>query len=113
MLLRISASPPRVSPAAADTGSARGFALTDASDTAIGYRFCGTAASWYFRVSCCFPLLPFLNLKVKQMENFTKEEQVIVYFEGEQAIGDAEGLLAGYLGLLAIDCKSFPISFRK
>ncbi|MED6198693.1 hypothetical protein PIB30_068971 [Stylosanthes scabra] len=42
-----------------------------------------------------------------------QEEQVIVYFEGEQAIGDAEGLLAGYLGLLAIDCKSFPISFRK
>ncbi|XP_057723261.1 uncharacterized protein LOC130939176 isoform X1 [Arachis stenosperma] len=53
------------------------------------------------------------RLKVKEMDNLSRDEQVVVNFEDEQAIGEAQGLLAGYLGTLAVDCKLFPINFSK
>nr|XP_025685319.1 uncharacterized protein LOC112786118 [Arachis hypogaea] len=53
------------------------------------------------------------RLKVKEMDNLSRDEQVVVNFEDQQAIGEAQGLLAGYLGTLAVDCKLFPINFSK
>ncbi|XP_015933013.1 uncharacterized protein LOC107459317 [Arachis duranensis] len=53
------------------------------------------------------------RLKVKEMDNLTRDEQVIVNFEDQQAIGESQGLLAGYLRTLAVDCKLFPINFSK
>ncbi|KAL4300774.1 hypothetical protein AHAS_Ahas17G0234500 [Arachis hypogaea] len=45
------------------------------------------------------------------MDNLTRDEQVIVNFEDQQAIGESQGLLAGYLGTLAVDSKiHFKIS---
>ncbi|XLT10293.1 hypothetical protein HN51_056086, partial [Arachis hypogaea] len=53
------------------------------------------------------------RLKVKEMDNLSRDEQVVVNFEDQQAIGESQGLLAGYLGTLAVDCKLFSINFSK
>ncbi|XP_057747556.1 uncharacterized protein LOC130966748 [Arachis stenosperma] len=37
------------------------------------------------------------------MNNLSRDEQVVVNFEDQQAIGKAQGLLAGYPGTLAVD----------
>ena len=41
-------------------------------------------------------------------------ERVIVDFDNQgSAYGEAQGLLAGYCGILASDCNLFAISFEK
>ncbi|KAH0742804.1 hypothetical protein KY290_030797 [Solanum tuberosum] len=55
-----------------------------------------------------------INVKVNEVNNLTLGERIIVDFDAyNSAYGDAQGLLAGYCGSLAIDCNLFPISFER
>uniref|UniRef100_A0A1U7XQQ8 Uncharacterized protein LOC104236904 n=2 Tax=Nicotiana sylvestris TaxID=4096 RepID=A0A1U7XQQ8_NICSY len=55
-----------------------------------------------------------IRVKVNEVNNLTVGERVIVNFDDYNAeYGEAQGLLAGYCGSLAIDCNLFPISFEK
>lgn len=55
-----------------------------------------------------------INVKVNEVNNLTVGERIIVDFDAyNSAYGDAQGLLAGYCGSLAIDCNLFPISFER
>ncbi|KAK2381530.1 hypothetical protein QL285_069121 [Trifolium repens] len=54
------------------------------------------------------------KIKVKELNNFSKDLRIIVEFDDQwAAYGEAQGLLAGYCGSLAIDCKLFPINFER
>ncbi|KAH0757757.1 hypothetical protein KY290_021250 [Solanum tuberosum] len=55
-----------------------------------------------------------INVKVNEVNNLTVGERIIVDFDSyNSAYGDAQGLLAGYCGSLAIDCNLFLISFER
>jgi hypothetical protein len=55
-----------------------------------------------------------IKVKVKELNNFSKDLRIIVEFDDQwAAYGEAQGLLAGYYGSLAIDCKLFPINFER
>jgi hypothetical protein len=55
-----------------------------------------------------------IKVKVKELNNFSKDLRIIVEFDDQwAAYGEAQGLLAGYCGSLAIDCKLFPINFER
>ena len=54
------------------------------------------------------------KVKVKEILNLPQGERVVVNFnEQQQAIGEEQGLLAGFCGTLATDCALFPINFEK
>lgn len=54
------------------------------------------------------------QINVKEVINLTVGEHIIVDFDQYNApYGDAQALLAGYCGSLAIDCNLFPISFDR
>lgn len=53
------------------------------------------------------------KLKVKEILNLSCEECIIVDFDDDSAIGEAQGLLSGLCGILATDCSIFPIGFVK
>ncbi|OIS96279.1 hypothetical protein A4A49_62345, partial [Nicotiana attenuata] len=55
-----------------------------------------------------------IRVKANESNNLIIEERIIVNFDDYNAIyGEAQGLLAGYCGSLAVDCNLFPISFEK
>nr|XP_009770698.1 PREDICTED: uncharacterized protein LOC104221319 [Nicotiana sylvestris] len=55
-----------------------------------------------------------IRVKVNEVNNLTVGERIIMNFDDyNAAYGEAQGLLAGYCGSLAIDCNLFPISFEK
>jgi hypothetical protein len=55
-----------------------------------------------------------IKLKYWQVNNLPSGERVIVHFDDQSAAyGEAQGLLAGYCGILAISGDLFPISFEK
>ncbi|XP_070048455.1 uncharacterized protein [Nicotiana tomentosiformis] len=55
-----------------------------------------------------------IRVKVNEVNNLTVGERIVVNFDDyNAAYGEAQGLLAGYCGSLAIDCNLFPISFEK
>ena len=54
------------------------------------------------------------KVKVKEILNLPQGQKVVVNFnELHQAIGEEQGLLAGFCGTLASDCSIFPINFEK
>ena len=54
------------------------------------------------------------KLKVKEIYNLSQGKRVVVNFnQQQQAIGEEQGLLAGFCGHLAIDGALFPINFEK
>ncbi|XLS84372.1 hypothetical protein HN51_034538 [Arachis hypogaea] len=54
------------------------------------------------------------KIKVKDVCNLLRGDSVIVEVDEEGAIyGEAQGLLAGYCGILATNARIFPISFEK
>ncbi|XP_020963338.1 uncharacterized protein LOC107607079 isoform X2 [Arachis ipaensis] len=54
------------------------------------------------------------KIKVKNVYNLPREDRVIVEVDEEGATyGEAQGLLAGYCGILATNARIFPISFEK
>ncbi|KAH0698372.1 hypothetical protein KY289_015854 [Solanum tuberosum] len=55
-----------------------------------------------------------IHVKANEVNNLTVGERIIVKFDDYNATyGEAQGLLAGYCGSLAIDCNLFPISFER
>ena len=51
---------------------------------------------------------------MKDVLNVPQNERIVVRFNDQhQAIGEEQGLLAGFLGTLATDCALFPINFDK
>jgi hypothetical protein len=55
-----------------------------------------------------------IKLKYWQVNDLPIGERVIVHFDDQSAAyGEAQGLLAGYCGILAISGDLFPISFEK
>ncbi|KAG5620807.1 hypothetical protein H5410_006025 [Solanum commersonii] len=55
-----------------------------------------------------------VEAKVNEVNNLTVGERIIVDFDAyNSAYGDAQGLLAGYCGSLAIDCNFCSISFER
>ncbi|KAH0655493.1 hypothetical protein KY285_030375 [Solanum tuberosum] len=55
-----------------------------------------------------------IHVKANEVNNLTVGERIIVKFDDYNvAYGEAQGLLAGYCGSLAIDCNLFPISFER
>ncbi|XP_070049597.1 uncharacterized protein [Nicotiana tomentosiformis] len=55
-----------------------------------------------------------IRVKVNEVNNLTVGERIIVDFDDyNAAYGEAQGLLVGYCGSLAIDCNLFPIIFEK
>ncbi|RYR32655.1 hypothetical protein Ahy_A10g047189 [Arachis hypogaea] len=55
-----------------------------------------------------------IKIKVKEVSNLPRGERIIVEFDDQgSAYGEAQGLLAGYCGILAANCNLFPISFEK
>ncbi|XP_060175999.1 uncharacterized protein LOC132606488 isoform X2 [Lycium barbarum] len=55
------------------------------------------------------------KLKVKKIEvlNLPRGERIVVPFDFLDPIDEAQGVLAGFCGILATDCSIFPISFDK
>ncbi|XP_020971518.1 uncharacterized protein LOC107625338 isoform X1 [Arachis ipaensis] len=54
------------------------------------------------------------KIKVKDVCNLPRGDRVIVEVDEEgAAYGEAQGLLAGYCGILATNARIFPISFEK
>ncbi|XLT10300.1 hypothetical protein HN51_056093 [Arachis hypogaea] len=54
------------------------------------------------------------KIKVKDVCNLPMGDRVIVEVDEEDAsYGEAQGLLAGYCGILATNARIFPISFEK
>ncbi|KAM3359181.1 hypothetical protein P3S68_022114 [Capsicum galapagoense] len=53
------------------------------------------------------------HLKVSHMLNLSCDEHVIVEFADVAPVGEAQGLLASFIGILAIDSSIFPIEFVK
>ncbi|XP_020976691.1 uncharacterized protein LOC107636288 [Arachis ipaensis] len=54
------------------------------------------------------------KIKVKDVCNLPRRNRVIVEVDEEgAAYGEAQGLLAGYCGILATNAHIFPISFKK
>ncbi|KAL2330615.1 hypothetical protein Fmac_018196 [Flemingia macrophylla] len=55
-----------------------------------------------------------IKVKVKGVNNLPRELRIIVKFDDQgQAIGEAQALLAGFLGTLAADCKLFPMDYDR
>ncbi|QCE14727.1 hypothetical protein DEO72_LG11g1732 [Vigna unguiculata] len=55
-----------------------------------------------------------IKVKVREVNNLPRGERIIVDFdELVMAIGEGQGVLAGYCGSLAIDCNLFPINFER
>lgn len=55
-----------------------------------------------------------INVKASEVNNLPVEERIIVDFDNYgAAYGEAQGLLARYCGLLAIDGNLFPINFYR
>jgi hypothetical protein len=55
-----------------------------------------------------------IKLKYWQVNDLPIGERVIVHFDDQSAAySEAQGLLAGYCGILAISGNLFPISFEK
>lgn len=55
-----------------------------------------------------------IKVKAKQVNNLPSGLRILVDFnEQDSAYGDAQGLLAGFLGILACDCNLFPIDFER
>ncbi|KAL2318867.1 hypothetical protein Fmac_032743 [Flemingia macrophylla] len=55
-----------------------------------------------------------IKVKVKGVNNLPRELRIIVEFDDQgQAIGEAQALLAGFLGTLAADCKLFPMDYDR
>ncbi|KAJ1377440.1 putative transposase, Ptta/En/Spm, plant [Sesbania bispinosa] len=55
-----------------------------------------------------------IKIKVREVNNLPSGESIIVEFDDQgQAYGEAQGLLAGFCGILATDCNLFPINFER
>ncbi|XP_055824326.1 uncharacterized protein LOC129892804 [Solanum dulcamara] len=55
-----------------------------------------------------------INIKASEVNNLPSEERIIVCFDNcGAAYGEAQGLLASYCGLLAIDGNLFPFNFDR
>ncbi|XP_027909834.1 uncharacterized protein LOC114169024 isoform X1 [Vigna unguiculata] len=55
-----------------------------------------------------------IKVKVREVNNLPRGERIIVDFdELGMAIGEGQGVLAGYCGTLAIDSNLFPINFER
>ncbi|KAJ1394169.1 putative transposase, Ptta/En/Spm, plant [Sesbania bispinosa] len=55
-----------------------------------------------------------IKIKVREVKNLPSGESIIVEFDDQgQAYGEAQGLLAGFCGILATDCNLFPINFER
>ncbi|KAL5186669.1 hypothetical protein HKD37_05G012483 [Glycine soja] len=55
-----------------------------------------------------------IKVKVTGVNSLPRELRIIVNFDDQgQAIGDAQALLAGFLGTLAADCKLFPMDYDR
>lgn len=53
-------------------------------------------------------------MKVRGVNSLPRELRIIVNFDDQgQAIGEAQALLAGFLGTLAADCKLFPMDYDR
>ena len=55
-----------------------------------------------------------IQVKVREVNNLPSGLCIFVDFdEQDSAYGDAQGILAGFLGTLAYDCNLFPIDFER
>uniref|UniRef100_A0A151UET9 DUF4218 domain-containing protein n=1 Tax=Cajanus cajan TaxID=3821 RepID=A0A151UET9_CAJCA len=55
-----------------------------------------------------------IKVKVRGVNSLLRELRIIVDFDDQgQAIGEAQALLAGFLGTLAADCKLFPMDYDR
>lgn len=55
-----------------------------------------------------------LKVKVKEVLNLSGEDRIVVNFDYlDSPFGEAQTLLAGFCGILAVDCSLFPIHFEK
>ncbi|XP_019257353.1 PREDICTED: uncharacterized protein LOC109235630 isoform X1 [Nicotiana attenuata] len=55
-----------------------------------------------------------LKVKVKDVMYLSDEKCIVVEFDDmDQPIGEGQGVLAGFCGILATDCSLFPIHFNK
>ena len=55
-----------------------------------------------------------IKVKVRGVNSLPRELRIIVNFDDQgQAIGEAQALLAGFLGTLAADCKLFPMDYDR
>ncbi|KAL2340918.1 hypothetical protein Fmac_008858 [Flemingia macrophylla] len=55
-----------------------------------------------------------IKVKVRGVNSLPRELCIIVDFDDQgQAIGEAQALLAGFLGTLAADCKLFPMDYDR
>nr|XP_016442113.1 PREDICTED: uncharacterized protein LOC107767581 isoform X5 [Nicotiana tabacum]XP_016442114.1 PREDICTED: uncharacterized protein LOC107767581 isoform X5 [Nicotiana tabacum] len=55
-----------------------------------------------------------LKVKVRDVLNLSGEECIVLEFDYlDEPFGEAQGLIAGFCGILATDCALFPIHFEK
>ncbi|KAH1197982.1 hypothetical protein GmHk_18G051633 [Glycine max] len=55
-----------------------------------------------------------IKVKVRGVNSLPRELRIIVNFDDQgQTIGEAQALLAGFLGTLAADCKLFPMDYDR
>ncbi|KAL5137407.1 hypothetical protein HKD37_10G027776 [Glycine soja] len=55
-----------------------------------------------------------IKVKVRGVNSLPRELRIIVNFDDQgQAIGEAQALLAGFLGTLVADCKLFPMDYDR
>ncbi|KAF1889074.1 hypothetical protein Lal_00042971 [Lupinus albus] len=69
---------------------------------------------FYFIVIDIERVVKQIKVKVREVNNLPIGQRIILDFDEQgAAYGDAQGLLAGFLGTLASDCKLFPIDYDR
>nr|XP_025623493.1 uncharacterized protein LOC112715890 isoform X1 [Arachis hypogaea] len=73
-----------------------------------------SSSSWNVEIIDSTNMKKKAKIKVKDVCNLPRGDRVIVEVDEEgAAYGEAQGLLAGYCGILATNARIFPISFEK
>ncbi|XP_072055830.1 uncharacterized protein [Arachis hypogaea] len=73
-----------------------------------------SSSSWNMEIIDSTNMKKKAKIKVKDVCNLPRGDHVIVEVDEEgAAYGEAQGLLAGYCGILATNARIFPISFEK
>nr|KYP33357.1 hypothetical protein KK1_045793 [Cajanus cajan] len=71
-------------------------------------------SSQHWNIDAIEGVIKKIKIKVREVNNLPSGEHIIVEFDDQgQEFGNAQGLLAGFCGILATDCNLFPINFER
>ncbi|KAJ1410844.1 putative transposase, Ptta/En/Spm, plant [Sesbania bispinosa] len=74
----------------------------------------GRESTQYWKVDAIEGAIKEIKVKVREVNNIPNGLHIIVDFDEQgMAYGDAQGLLVGFCGTLAVDCNLFPMDYER